>query len=319
MGNEQDLGGIVRTNTKIVATSLQSALGERPEDIRVVVAVHNRLVCAARIRGKAVFFKASSSEPVRVEAWAYERSRGVGIPVPRVLALDTSQAVFPEDFMVVEGVDGVELNAIGASQSVYPKLIRQIAAHLTALHNLEYNRFGRPDLDFLVESGVIRGQFDRWSSVLTDKLESDLSPLLMARIIDPSTADALREAIARRRDDLDGVTCPRQLHGDLGSEHIYVDPDAEKVTGFVDFADTMGGDPVFELSRFDLWHDEGESRRELLIRACELESDVAEDLDRRKLLYQALQFAGNARFEYERSGTPRRHNLKGLRATLALL
>lgn len=43
------------------------------------------------------------------------------------------------------------------------------------------------------------------------------------------------------------------LHGDLQAEHILVDPEAQKVVAFLDFADAQPGDPLLDIAIVSLW------------------------------------------------------------------
>jgi aminoglycoside phosphotransferase (APT) family kinase protein len=46
------------------------------------------------------------------------------------------------------------------------------------------------------------------------------------------------------------------LHGDLQRDHIIVDPEADKVKAFIDFADAQPGDPLLDIAVLTLWNHE---------------------------------------------------------------
>lgn len=268
-------------------------------------------------KGRELYFKSGSRQAIDREVWGYETARTAGVPVPIVAAVDTSLDVFPEAYLLVQAVSGVQLADLDVADGAFVALIRQTAQHVKALHQTRLHGYGPPDPEALADEP--QGLHDSWSHALGERLDADIGPLVAAGILAPRTVSALHDALGTRAGELDRLASSRHLHGDLGSEHVYVDRAANRITGIIDFADTGIGDPAFELMCFDVWHDDGPARRGALYHAYEPDHGIREVITHVGDLYEAMQFLANARFAYERAGDASPHNIDGLHNALSRL
>lgn len=298
-------------DTDAILAILTRELGAQPTAVTVVLSLADRVVVETVVDSRRVYFK-GTTDPVDLEAWAYERARAAGLPVPGVLAVDTSRERFPVGFMISEGIAGEDLAGLGASDPLYQPLIADVAGHMRSLHAQPLEGFGLVDLVYFRTTGIVRGAHARWSDFLRQQVEGDLSVLELEGFVPRRQAQKLRELVEAVGRQLDPIVSASHLHGDLGSEHVYVDRRSCSVVGMIDFADVLVGDPTFDLVRFDVWHDDYKHRRRALIDAYRPEGAVGESMRLATDLYTAIQFAGNARFSFQRTGDPREHNTGGL-------
>ncbi len=82
-------------------------------------------------------------------------------------------------------------------------------------------------------------------------MASGAAALARAGALDRTAAATLRALLARADRLIDAVADGRLLHGDLGPVHVWVDPQALRVTGLIDFGDRAAGDPRWDLMPFD--------------------------------------------------------------------
>ena len=297
--------------------AIVSSLCGEVATLRPIITLDDRVVCEVVADGRSVYFKASTSDPIALEAWAYRSAHVAGVVVPEVLAVDSSLGRFPAGYLVVDGVSGEEMASLDADDPLYRLLAEDLALQLRSLHAVTLEGFGLVDLPHFTATGQVRGSFATWSSYLARQVAQDLEILRTADIVSERIAASLRDLTAEIGPMLDAIVQGRQLHGDLGSEHVYVDRTVPRVVGLIDFADLIVGDPAYELARFDVWHVDYRRRRSLLIDAYAADDKVRDSLSRGWLLYTAIQFAANARFAYQRTGDPRGHNVEGLTRAVA--
>lgn len=292
---------MVIPNLDLVADAIAEHLGARPESIEPLVTLNDRLVCEVVISGYSVVFKSVSHDPLEVEAWGFDRARGAGVPVPRVLALDTSKSAFPADFMITERIQGVPLSNLSATDESFAPITKNAARHLRGLHEVQMAGLGLLNVDVLRKTGAVKGNSDSWPAVIVQRTQYDLRTLEEQKLVNPEALTKLRRAVESLSDELALTREGRLIHGDFGSEHILIDGDKGEIAGFIDFADVMSGDPALDLACFDLWwHPDGEERRQILLEGYDLDSDLRERYQARVHLYEAIGIAANMRFRHER-------------------
>jgi aminoglycoside phosphotransferase (APT) family kinase protein len=100
-------------------------------------------------------------------------------------------------------------------------------------------------------TGVVRGTHPTWRTCVTEGVASGAAALADAGALDRTTAATLRDLLTRADVVIDAVAEGRLLHGDLGPVHVWVDPQALRVTSLIDFGDRAAGDPRWDLMPFD--------------------------------------------------------------------
>jgi aminoglycoside phosphotransferase (APT) family kinase protein len=221
-------GGLFNTSYVLEtrAPARKSVLRIAPADLDVLVDFEKSMMAA---------------EP-RIYAWM----RAAGAPIPEVLHVDTSGAVIPRAWIVLEHIDGVPMNHPSVPADAKPDLRRELGAYTRRIHSVGAERFGWPLAD-----GSIRGS-PRWDEMLR---------LFFAETIQRNTAWAAYpaeklERIAALFEEQSGIfaaiTQPRLVHNDLWEPNVLVRPEggAWKIAALIDGDRAMFADPEFE---FVLW------------------------------------------------------------------
>lgn len=158
----------------------------------------------------------------------------VSVPVHHHVARDQQGAPL---FTVDERIPGTALTGDVVDAVDLSRTALDLGAALSRLHAIP------------VEHGVAAGMAPFSARVLNDVYRS------FARRLTDGPAVARSPVVARRiaqavdsfttRDDLVGVT-PAIIHGDLG-EQIFVEQPSGRVTGIIDWADAVIGDPALDV------------------------------------------------------------------------
>lgn len=239
------------TNTDfepLVLEVVASILGTRDVHLAAVPTYPDSIVYRATAGGRSVVFKAvdpAGRDPdgIALEAWAMQTAAAQGVPVPEVLAVDTSGAVFPGSHFVMSAVAGVPFDAVGASGAQRVDVTRRVGEVLASLHEVRLRGFG-----WLVDrAGVVGGKHESWHEALFGEVPAALDYL--AEHVTADQHDRLHGRVgALARSAIDPGE-PRLLHGDFGVSHVWVDPadPGLAITGVVDFGERASGDWIWDL------------------------------------------------------------------------
>lgn len=156
--------------------------------------------------------------------------RAAGLPVPAPLLLDTSCAIFPTPYLVVEFIDG----ALELEPADPVGFARELAAILARIHSTDWTGV---DLDFLPR------KLDRVARLLAERPE---------QLDERLSESPIRAALESRWPPAQGNE-PRLLHGDFWPGNLLW-RDGE-LAAIIDWEDAAWGDPLADL---------GNSRLEIL-------------------------------------------------------
>jgi aminoglycoside phosphotransferase (APT) family kinase protein len=183
----------------------------------------------------------------RWEAWAMERARAAGVPVPEVLAVEP---IGTERYaMVVSAAPGRPLAAVRPSlpDADYLEVMTDLGRVLARLHSVYMPGAGVPDDD------------ETWPDPATHRRRylanrlADCEQLGTAGLTGDETARV--KALFNDAPDFPVSDHPVLCHGDLGPEHIFVDSDL-RVCGLIDWGMWNAGSAVGDLAAAAISHDE---------------------------------------------------------------
>lgn len=151
------------------------------------------------------------------------------------------------------------------------RLARDLAEFLRGLHSFnveEARTSGVPICDYpfcRTEDGILQGSA---AEIFSRESERLISHSLLERYLDRTTAERVRGYVALvvqallkepRRGDLPAAL----VHGDLSSEHVLFDPDTLRITGVIDFSDSIIASPLIDFVY--LWGAYGPDFSDLLL------------------------------------------------------
>jgi len=203
--------------------------------------------------GRAVVVKVTSADTSRLlryehgvlgtEATVDRVAYAAGLPVPRVLHVDTSRTHLDGDALVTTFLSGDLWSALDLDTATAARARRSLGALMARLHRLvredgAHDRFGYP----APESGLAA---PTWPAAFAGMVGAVLDDAARWGVDLP--ADRLRAAVRRHGDLLAAVTAPRLVHADLWPGNLLLDPVDRTVVGAIDAERALWGDPLFEL------------------------------------------------------------------------
>ncbi|MGQ0572519.1 MAG: phosphotransferase [Armatimonadota bacterium] len=284
--------------------------------IRPVYSAATGIVYAAGMPGQTLIFKAALYRygTVATEAWVYERIRECGVPAPQVLAVDATCAVCPTPYMILEQVQGIPLSDPSLQGARRWALLRQSGELLRRVHSIELDGYGLLDEGLYIRTGQVKGLHDTWRPAALRRLHWGLPYLERHALLDHSEVTATHRMLDRHGAILDARWARRLLHGDFKAKHVFTDPSAARVNGFIDFGSREAGDAAWDLARISL--REGDDFRYLL-EGYETDPREREILRDRIPFYMFLHTFYDARkYHMRRQVQKARESLRHIRAFL---
>ena len=165
-------------------------------------------------------------------------------PAPRVYYEDSSRTFLPYSVLVLELIDGENLESVQLSRPERARIDHQLAVALVELHSHTRAGFGEIDAE-----GI-----PRWLDVFLPRL-IDLRQDMDSRLPKSALAD-LDIALSKAPDALQESGVPILVHGDLWGGNIIVvqRPDGWHLSGVVDWPALQYADVEYELAYLEAWH-----------------------------------------------------------------
>lgn len=175
------------------------------------------------------------------EVLAQRKLAELGVPVPKVLCYEGREPVTGRSLMITEELPGEPLSP-KEPEAILRPVLREAGRQLKKLHTVPVAGFDWVDRRFETE---LRGEHPDYKSYFNEFLEHDLSAL--AAVLPGEDWARLRELTEEARGTL-RVEKAALVHGDFCMEHIF--HQGGRFTGFIDFGEIRGSDPVFDLGTF---------------------------------------------------------------------
>jgi|GEM_PF-6906972 len=286
----------------LVREAITVHLGQRPHDLLHVPSYPDTMVYKARLDDRWIVFKAtdpSGSDPsaIGAEAWACMQARTVGVPVPSVLAVDTTHQVFPASFFIMEHAHGQSQRVLQLPLEQQRPFLRQVGHYLRLLHTIKLTGYGWLDERQYLHSGRVEGHASDWRTALLAPIASSLAYFERHANVTLDWTDTVRQLLSQYDSLLDISFDTCLLHGDIGDVHIWFDVETQKVTAIVDFGERSAGDPVWDIAAYDDWHGVP-----YLLEGYELDSTTQPVFEQKFLLYNVLRAVPWARKWHARGG-----------------
>ncbi len=269
-----------------ISQIIEELFGEKPVGIEQVKAWGIRHVLyKVALKDFAVIFRANVTaereEYFFVEKWAQGLLEKNGLPNYKVFAVDSSREKYPFDYMVMEAVEGKDIESTWPlSPETEKSLMFQCGELLAKIHRIKTRGFGFFDEE-KAKMGESGGILNSWEEHVFTSLESNLQYLLGLNLITEEKAERIRQVFKENKSLMElkqGVL----VHGDYCDHNVMVSHG--KITGVIDWEDCISGDPVHDIAFWSTFYPR--ERLPLLMEGYKAITAVPKDFQERFELYR---------------------------------
>ncbi len=225
---------------------VEQVIGSSVESLsRVVRGYDNEVYRTESVDSGAVYIRIRPDDcedrAFELEAWAMEKARDAGVPVPEVLAIDRIATVGARrEAMVVRAAPGLPLESMigGLSERDRHTVLVNLGRTLGQLHSVGMPGMWRPD-----QRGHWPSPDDLCRGFIAER-RTERRHLVRAGLTDAEiehTYSVLQEFPGP------GPIGPVLCHGDIGPDHVFIDS-ALRVSGMIDWGMWHGGSIIGELA-----------------------------------------------------------------------
>jgi len=264
-------------------------LGSTRGDIEPLVMWSDRATHRVTIGSERFVVKTDDDrETVAREVAGQRRAATAGVRVPEIIA-----AV--DDAFAMRWVDGVTLR-----DHPTPEAWRDTGAQIRIAHDLDGGGppFGTGFGGFEPEQPTWRAFFETFAESMLGGCERDLD-------FPAAPAARIRAALHAAAPLLDAPHLA-WCHGDLQPEHVLVDPETNRVTAIIDWADQGSGDIGWDVAVLTIDHA---WCRDALLAGYGAGQELREALDQLLPLYEVVRLVGEAGW-FAEHGFPPGENLQ---------
>lgn len=255
MGEEKFKSYEPESSLSDVVSLTNQQLRDNVTDINRINEGEDNAVYFAKLKsGREVVVRVSPKERAYnnfgVEAWALEKCRQLGVPTPRVLAVDTSTKEFAEAYMITEKLPGKSGEKIELAGAQREDLIRQVGHYLYLIHTVKPKGFGK----FKKEGDEYIGRYDSFRDYMRHELEFSwwVKNHLETGLVSQDELNKLKEYFGEHRDMFE-LKQSSLVHGDMSPSLKNANMEGDTITGIFDMEDVLAHDPVFDFAWFDFW------------------------------------------------------------------
>lgn len=243
-----------RVNKKVIEEAVIKATNSNLiQKKRIIAGESNEVYSVSTKKGKYIIrISRGKKNKFLAENWAINESRKVGVPVPRILLIDTVNKKNEKINLVVENkIAGKPLGEFGTKNQTMKHITTKAGKLLAKIHTVTTNGYGR-----LQRSG--KGEYDNWATYMLEATEKKYIKKLIKVAKEsnlPQKNIKLAIKILSNNIDLYEKATPKLIHSDYGPHHILIKN--KKINGIIDFANVKGGDPIYD---FAVWSYFGKER-----------------------------------------------------------
>lgn len=205
--------------------------------------------CVVRVSPKERDFNTFETE-----AWAFKKSKGVGVPTPEVLVVDTTLSRFPEAFMITKRIDGLGGDKSWSEESEEVSLIRQLGHYLSLIHSIKAHGFERHPH---VKEGELVGKYSsQWESLSADLNQSWWGDIIVREgLLSQEKVDKYKKMLENNSGIFD-LPNASLVHGDPSIKNSIVKDG--KIVGILDMENCIAGDPIQDFAWYHFWTEGAE-------------------------------------------------------------
>ena len=244
------------------------------------VTVHETWGASVVIEVDNLLLKANGDRSTVAEALVVQRVRNAGVPAPQIIDHGSDPRLPGGRWMVMLRMPGADFTPHESTEVQVATTITDAARHLATAHNVHLPGWGRVGDDG-------RGESESWKAWLRQSVDETVAQL--RNRLPANVTAAAHQAIDDTPEPYQGSI----LHGDLGLSHFMVDPPTGHVTGILDWADAIIGDPLYDVATFSMGGPAGHPIQDVL-QPQMIAAYGADPDDPRIRLYRAINHLNNA-------------------------
>jgi aminoglycoside phosphotransferase (APT) family kinase protein len=176
------------------------------------------------------------------EKWAYETLRGSDVPVPEVIAYDTSKSLAPYDYLILTKLPGktVHDSLVDLTAEAQHKIAYRMGEYLATIHSYQYpaDGFG---LLFNVAAGV---RMADWADYVAYFFQDYIGQVRKIDLLSEEIFTRIEVVREKMRPLLAAVQRGQLVHGDYHFSNL-LQHDGQ-LTGVIDFEWAQSGDPSWD-------------------------------------------------------------------------
>lgn len=190
---------------------------------------------------------------LEVESRVLAEVRALGVPAPRALAVDASRTHVPFAWQVLDYVPHPDLNALHKDRNLdLPALAPAIGTAVATWQAITPTGFGPFDSEHLRRENELRGFYRSYEDYFLLNFEVHVAFLVTRSFLTKAEANELRNEIEQYRALL-RLKHGCLVHKDLALWNIL--GSTTEIAAFIDWDDTISGDPMDDLSLLGCFHD----------------------------------------------------------------
>jgi aminoglycoside phosphotransferase (APT) family kinase protein len=244
------------------------------------VTVHETWGASVVVEADNLLLKANGDFSPVAETLVARRVRAAGVPAPEIVDHGTDARLPGGRWIVMLRMPGVGFAPREATEVQVATTIGDVARHLATLRDVHLPGWG-----WVGEDG--RGEHDSWRAWLHQSFDEAIAQL--DDRLPAGFAAVARQAVDSTPEPQQGSIC----NGDLGLAHVLVDPVTGHVTGILDWAAAVIGDPLYDVAIFSMGGPAGDPIQDVLQPRL-VDAYGADPHDPRIRLYRAINHLNNA-------------------------
>ena len=227
-----------------------------PEDLRDDGGQGNHLTFVARIAGREYFVRLEDGperdDYLAVESFVMAQVRGLGVPIPEVIAVDATRRAVPFAWQVLELVREPDLNRhFKAGTLALTDIAEQLGRLIATWQALPVEGYGPFAVERVQTAQQLGGLHPTYAGYFHTRLETHLTFLVERGFLAAGQAEEIRGVVERQRPLL-ALSRGCLVHKDtalwnlLGTERT--------ITAVIDWDDCIAGDPMDDLALLGCFH-----------------------------------------------------------------
>jgi aminoglycoside phosphotransferase (APT) family kinase protein len=247
---------LFNTPFEVIDEAIHKATGSRiANKDRIIKGESNEVHSIETKDGQEVIIRIGHSdwakESFEREKWALEECAKVGVPVPTVLYMETTELDGkPLSISIENKIAGTPLNEIEdisepENKARLEELIQKSGQILTKIHSIKTTWFDDLDANGIGEkttpAETLSGDWVQPDNIMKVAERTNLDSKVALRALEILENERVKYQI----------DTPSLVHSDYAPKHIMID--GNEITGIIDFENAKSGDPVRDLAYWDFF------------------------------------------------------------------